>query len=327
LAEVQDSARRVQIIPRTIFFGGGTPTALTTTQLEMLLSGLNRSLDQSKLEEFTMEANPGSVSPRKAALLRRLGVNRISLGVQSWEDNLLKLLGREHDAAQAKQSFQVLRSAGFTNINIDLMFGLPTQTPDQWKATLEKTITLEPEHISAYCLTYEEDTEFFRRQARGELRSNSDLEAELFELAMTTLETDGYEHYEISNYARNGFASRHNRAYWDSLDYLGIGPGAFSTIGFKRWHNVANYREYTDKILSGESAPASIETLTPEMKRAEKLALMLRTRDGVPVSGVSKRSAEVDEFISLGLITRSNGHLVLTQRGKCMADSVAAAFV
>ena len=131
LVEVQDSTKNVEIIPRTIFFGGGTPTALATTQLEMLLSGLKCSLDQSQLEEFTMEANPGSVSPRKAALLRRLGVNRISLGVQSWEDNLLKLLGREHDAAQAKQSFQVLRSAGFTKINIDLMFGLPTQTPDQ----------------------------------------------------------------------------------------------------------------------------------------------------------------------------------------------------
>jgi oxygen-independent coproporphyrinogen-3 oxidase len=327
LAEIQDFRENVEIIPRTIFFGGGTPTALTTTQLEMLLSGLNRSLDPSQLEEFTTEANPGSVSPRKATLLRRLGVNRISLGVQSWDDNLLKLLGREHDAAQAKQSFQVLRSAGFSNINIDLMFGLPTQTPDQWKATLEKTITLAPEHISAYCLTYEEDTEFFQRQARGELRSNSDLEAELFELAMTTLEIAGYEHYEISNYARDGFASRHNRAYWAGRDYLGIGPGAFSTIGSKRWHNVPDYRGYTDKILSGESVIASIETLTPEMKRAERLALMLRTRDGIPVRTVSKRTAEVDEFISLGLIARSNGHFVLTRRGKCVADSVAAAFV
>jgi oxygen-independent coproporphyrinogen-3 oxidase len=327
LAEVDHYTSHGGIIPRTIFFGGGTPTALTTTQLEFLLGGLNHSLDRSPLEEFTMEANPGSVSARKAALLHRLGVNRISLGVQSWDDDLLQLLGREHNAAQAKQSFRILRSAGFININIDLMFGLPTQTPDQWKTTLETTIALGPEHISAYCLTYEEDTEFFRRHARGEFRSSTDLEAELFELAMTTLEAAGYDHYEISNYARPGFASRHNRAYWSGRDYLGIGPGAFSTIGSKRWHNLTDYRGYTDKMLSGQSVIASVEKLTPEMKRAEKVALMLRTRDGIAIRTVSKRRDEVDEFISLGLIASRNGHLVLTPRGKCLADSVAAAFV
>jgi oxygen-independent coproporphyrinogen-3 oxidase len=326
-AEIQAAARRMAIIPRTIFFGGGTPTALTTSQLEFLLNDMRKSLDLSQLEELTMEANPGSVSARKAALLRRHGVNRLSLGVQSWDDNLLTLLGREHNAAQAEQSFQILRAAGFANINIDLMFGLPTQTSEQWQATLEKTVSLAPEHISAYCLTYEEDTDFFRKKARGELRSNTDLEAELFELAMATLESAGYRHYEISNYAREGFASRHNRAYWTGRDYLGIGPSAFSTVGFQRWQNVANYRDYADKILSGESAIASVESLTPEMKRAEKIALMLRTRDGLPTATLAEWPAEVDEFMSLGLITRSNDHFVLTRRGKCIADSVAAAFV
>jgi oxygen-independent coproporphyrinogen-3 oxidase len=326
-AEIQAAPRRMAIMPGTIFFGGGTPTALTTSQLEFLLNDMRKSLDLSQLEELTMEANPGSVSARKAALLRRLGVNRLSLGVQSWDDNLLTLLGREHNAAQAEQSFQILRSAGFANINIDLMFGLPTQTREQWQATLEKTVSLAPEHISAYCLTYEEDTEFFRRQARGEWRSNTDLEAELFELAMATLESAGYRHYEISNYAREGFASRHNRAYWTGRDYLGIGPSAFSTVGFQRWQNVANYRDYADNILSGESAIASVESLTPEMKRAEKIALMLRTQDGLPTATLAEWPAEVDEFMSLGLITRSNDHFVLTRRGKCIADSVAAAFV
>ena len=142
----------------------------------------------------------------KSRLLKKFGVNRISLGVQSWDDELLKLLGREHNAQQAEESFRILREAGFTNINVDLMFGLPGQTIEQWRATLEKTIALQPEHISAYCLTYEEDTEFFLRHARGEFRQDADADAEFFEMTMAILEDAGYEHYEISNYARPGFS-------------------------------------------------------------------------------------------------------------------------
>ena len=175
-----------RVAPETIFIGGGTPTALTTAQLEYLLGGFRDRLDLSALREWTVEANPGSVSPRKAEVLRSLGVNRISLGVQSWDDELLKLLGREHNAAQAEASFQILREAGFTNLNIDLMFGLPGQTLAQWEATLEKTIALGPEHISTYCLTYEEDTEFFARQVRGEFREDPDSDARFLESAMRT---------------------------------------------------------------------------------------------------------------------------------------------
>src|SRR5947207_8373547 len=160
-AELEATAHDLEIVPRTIFFGGGTPTALTTGQLEFLLSGLSRRLNLAALEEFTIEANPGSVSAGKADLLHQLGVTRVSLGVQSWDDKLLQLLGREHNAAQAQESFEILRAAGFENINIDLMFGLPGQTAAQWQSTLEKTIALNPNHISAYCLTYEEDTDFF----------------------------------------------------------------------------------------------------------------------------------------------------------------------
>src|SRR5438270_8907395 len=202
------------ISPSTIYFGGGTPTALMTAQLEFLLEGFRRRIDLSSVEEWTMEANPGSVSARKAAVLKKFGVNRISLGVQSWDDELLKLLGREHSAQQAEHSFHLLRAAGFSNINIDLMFSLPGQTIKQWRLTLEKTIALQPEHISAYCLTYEEDTEFFARFQRGEFAVNDETEARFLELAMTKLERAGYEHYEISNYARPGFRSEHNGSYW-----------------------------------------------------------------------------------------------------------------
>jgi len=169
------------IRPSTIYFGGGTPTALNVAQLELLLRGFHERLDLSQLVEWTIEANPGSVSARKAGILKKVGVNRISLGVQSWDEELLELLGREHNAQQAKESFRILRDAGFTNINVDLMFGLPGQTVDQWCATQKKTIALQPEHISTYCLTYEEDTEFFVRQARGEFRQDEDTDAEFFQ--------------------------------------------------------------------------------------------------------------------------------------------------
>jgi putative oxygen-independent coproporphyrinogen III oxidase len=315
------------LVPTTVYFGGGTPTALTISQLEFLLGGLNERLDLSRLREWTMEANPGSVSSRKAALLAGLGVNRISLGVQSWDSRLLKTLGRDHSAHQAAESFRILRAAGLSNINIDLMFGLPGQTVDQWRRTLETTIALEPEHISTYCLTYEEDTEFFLRRARGEFRADTDAEAGFFEMAISTLEASGYEHYETSNYARPGFASLHNQAYWSGQDYLGIGPSAFSTLGLRRWQNVPNYREYIDRTLGGQSAVGSTEDLTVRMKRSEKIALSLRTRVGVAATLLEPFADETREFIRLGLLQRSNRNFILTRAGKLVADSIAEAFV
>jgi oxygen-independent coproporphyrinogen III oxidase len=315
------------LTPETIYFGGGTPTALTTSQLEFLLGGLHKRLNLSSLAEWTIEANPGSVSARKAALLRKLGVTRVSLGVQSWDSELLKVLGREHNSQQAEQSFQVLRAAGFSNINIDLMFGLPGQTIEQWKFTLEKTIALLPDHISAYCLTYEEDTEFFLRHARGELVQDTDTDAAFFDMTMSILEDAGYEQYEISNYARPGFSSVHNRAYWLGKDYLGIGPSAFSTVGMNRWQNVCDYRTYADRVLSGRSPRGVSENLTREMKRTERLALSLRTSDGVSASELKRFAQEKNEFIALGLLRKSNGNFVLTRKGKELADSVAEAFL
>ncbi len=313
--------------PSTIYFGGGTPTALTTAQLEFIFRGFRQQLDLSELVEWTTEANPGSVSDRKAAVLKEFGVNRISLGVQSWDDSLLKLLGREHNAQQAEQSFRALRRAGFSNINIDLMFGLPGQTREQWRATLKKTISLQPEHISTYCLTYEEDTDFFLRHSRGELHQDPETDAQFFEMTMSILETAGYAHYEISNYARPGFLSVHNRGYWSGQDYLGIGPSAFSTVGGKRWQNIPQFRHYADLVLSDHSPIASVEDLTIETKRAEKIALSLRTRDGAPAQLLEPFSKTTDEFIKLGLLSRSNGSFVLTRAGKLLADSVAEAFV
>ena len=321
------SGRECCLLPSTIYFGGGTPTALNIDQLKLLLRGFHETLDLSQLVEWTIEANPGSVSARKATLLKKSGINRISLGVQSWDEELLKLLGREHNAEQAKESFRILRHAGFTNINVDLMFGLPGQTREQWRKTLGETIALEPEHISTYCLTYEQDTEFFLRHARGEFRQDADADAELFEMTMAILENAGYRHYEISNYARPGFESVHNRAYWLGKDYVGIGPSAVSTLGMQRWQNICDYRAYIERVFSGESTCGTSENLTNEMKRSERIALGLRTREGISTSELKDFARNIDELITLELLRKSNGNFVLTRRGKALADSVVEAFL
>jgi len=326
LAELVASARNI-LRPETIFFGGGTPTALTTAQLDLLLGGFRTQLDLTGVREWTFEANPGSVSETKAKLLREFGVTRISLGVQSFDDELLQLLGREHSAAQAEVSFQLLRRAGFENLNVDLMFGLPGQTLAQWQATLRRALALEPDHVSAYCLTYEEDTEFFLRQSRGEFRVDAEVDADFFTLADELLGAAGFAHYEVSNYARPGFESVHNRAYWSGADYLGLGPSAVSTVGLQRWQNISDYRAYSDRLLRGESASTGDEILTPQMKRAEAIALSLRTNQGVPAQWVEDQPGDVEEFVRLGLMLPAAGRYVLTRAGRLLADSVAEAFV
>jgi oxygen-independent coproporphyrinogen-3 oxidase len=327
LAELSTLTAETPLQPTTIYFGGGTPTALTNAHIEKLVRGFPDRLDTSRLQEWTFEANPGSVSQRKAQLLRNAGVNRISLGVQSFEDSLLALLGRDHSATQAETTFNRLRRCGFENLNVDLMFGLPGQTLAQWKDTLRRAIALAPEHVSAYCLTYEEDTEFLLRHQRGELRNDPEADADFFATADELLGAAGFEHYEVSNYARPGFQSIHNRAYWSGRDYLGIGPSAVSTIGLQRWQNVADYLAYSDRVLSGVSASTGEEILTPEMKRAESIALSLRTSDGAPAALLGHRPDEVDEFVRLGLLQSREDCYVLTRAGRFLADSVAEAFV
>jgi oxygen-independent coproporphyrinogen-3 oxidase len=327
LRELETLAGQFDLPVETIFFGGGTPTALSTAQLEHLLGGFRQRVDLTGLREWTIEANPGSVSARKAALLKTIGVTRVSLGVQSWDDDLLHLLGREHNAAQAEESFRIVRDAGHRNVSIDLMFGLPGQSLAQWERTLARTIALGPDHVSAYCLTYEEDTEFFLRHARGEYRQDDSNDARFFESAMRMLEAAGYAQYETSNYARAGYESVQNRAYWAGADYLGIGPSAFSTVGAKRWQNVCDYRAYSDRVLTDGSPIVSTEALTAQAKRAEQIALGLRTRDGVPAEWLASSAAGYSEFVALGLLQRNGSHLVLTAKGKLLADSVAEAFV
>ena len=327
LREVDRAAEKYTLRPETIYFGGGTPTSLLTAQLDHLLSGLRDRLDLTALREWTVEANPATLREDKARLLRDMGVTRVSLGVQSWDDVVLKTLGRVHSAEQAERTYEVLRASGIPAINLDLMFAVPGQRPSQWRATLEKTIALKPDHISSYCLTYEEDTAYFQKLAGGDFRQDVERDAQLFEETMDTLAAGGFVQYEISNYAHPGCESQHNRAYWLGADYLGFGPGAFSTVGFSRWENVRDTAGYTRGILGGEEVTGFREQLDASMRAGEIAAFRIRMADGIPETELGHSSDAIAEFERLGLVVRGDGTVRLTRRGKLLADSVAEAFV
>jgi len=320
LTEAEKYAAALQ--PRTIFFGGGTPSALSTSQLEFLLGGLRGRLDFSRVAEWTLEMNPATVSLEKARALLDLGVNRISMGVQSWHDDELQTLGRVHTAAQAERSYHILREAGVPNVNLDLIFGVPGQTRDQWRASLERTIALEPDHISAYCLTYEEDTEFFLRLQRGEHRPDEGLDADLFELTMDLLGAAGYAQYEISNYARPGRECRHNLAYWTAADYVGLGPSAFSTVGTERWKNVSDTADYVRRVNECADTADFRETVDARTRRGEQLAFALRTS-----AGIAETNDEVLRLQAAGYLEPRGERWVLTRSGKMVADAIAETFV
>ncbi|PWU06046.1 MAG: coproporphyrinogen III oxidase [Verrucomicrobia bacterium] len=324
LDAVLKEAALIPFQPQTVFFGGGTPTALSSKQLEYLICGLQARLDFSQVREWTVEMNPATVSLEKARLLLGLGVTRISMGIQSWDVELLQTLGRVHTAVQAEHSYDILREAGFSNINLDLMFGIPGQTIRQWEDSLRKTIALHPEHVSAYCLTYEEDTEYFLRLGKGIYRQDPENEIALFEITMTLLEKGGYQQYEISNYARPGKECRHNLAYWNGADYIGLGPSAFSTMGPSRWSNFASTSQYIQQISEGKDAASFREILSPEIRQSERIAFGLRTHRGVPSAWISRHQKKVDEFLKLGLLEMEEQTVRLSRPGRLLADSVAA---
>ena len=327
MREVDRAGEKFALRPETIYFGGGTPTALLTGQIEYLFGGLRERLDLSALREWTVEANPATVREEKARLLREMGVTRVSLGVQSWDDVLLKTLGRVHTAAQAEHTYGILRASGIPAINLDLMFAVPGQRPSQWRATLEKTIALRPDHISSYCLTYEEDTAYFQKLAGGDFRQDEERDAQLFEETMDTLTAGGFAQYEISNYARDGRESQHNRAYWLGADYLGFGPGAFSTVGLSRWENVRDTAAYTRGVLAGETVAGFREELSAATRAGEIAAFRIRMAEGIPCAEVAPWGAALAGFERHGLLREEAGALRLTRRGKLLADSVAEAFV
>ena len=310
--------------PRTVFIGGGTPTALSVTQLERLFAGLQRHLDFTNTEEFTIEMNPATVTTRKAELLRGFGLNRVSMGVQSWDPDLLKVLGRVHDADQVRRSFAILRETGFDNLNLDLIYGVPGQSLAQWEDSIRQTVALGPEHISAYCLTYEEDTEYFERMTRGEFREDVESDAGFFERGVEMLSAAGYGQYEISNYARPGRECRHNLAYWEGADYLGLGPSAWSTIGERRWQNVPDTAAYVQAVQAGVRPLRNEEILPATTREAENIAFGLRMNTGIDPARLAERHDLITGLREEGLLEDHGPRVRLTPRGRLLADEIAA---
>ena len=332
LAELDHHRRELDIVPRTIYFGGGTPSMLSPKHTTALLDGLRARLDLGSLAEWTLEANPRTFDLEKARQWRDAGVTRVSLGVQSWNPKHLETLGRDHSPHEAKEAFRILRDAAIPVVNIDHMFALPGQTPDEWQADLQQTLALEPDHISTYNLTYEEDTEFMSRFRRGEYHQDPDADAIFFELARDHLRSAGFDHYETSNFARAGHGldrrSVHNRAYWAGADYLGLGPGAVSTVGGKRWTSLADTARYIECVQRFGTTATGIEPLAPEQWRLERIALGLRTSEGIPIGLLDTKSGEaLRNLESEGLLLLAGNRVILTDRGRLLVDSVAAALV
>ena len=328
LGELDLRLENTPLQPHTIYFGGGTPTALSETHLETLLAGLNDRLDFSELREFTVEVNPRTLPQSKAEMMRRMGVTRASLGVQAWDVETLKTLGRDHSPDEARDTFATLRAAGFPSVSLDLMFSIPGQSTEAWESSLIETLRLKPDHISTYNLNYEEDTEFIERLRRGQYRESQDRDATHFHLAAKMLGEAGFEHYEISNHALPGHQSMHNAAYWFGADYVGIGPSACGTIGRQRYQNVADTEAYMNQSRKGILPVGSEEVLSDEERRTERFGLELRTARGLSVGLVRDASLKMLEVLKAdGLLVVEEGFVRLTAQGKALADSIAVALL
>ena len=324
VAEAHHAAATIPLDIETVFFGGGTPTLLSHTHLELLLDGLHQTLPLSNVREWTFEANPKTFDRAKLEILRTHGATRLSLGVQSWNSQFLQLLGRDHTPEGARESFELARQSGFPSLGIDLMFALPGQTIDQWRVDIDTTLDLQPDHISTYNLTYEEDTEFMQRFERGEFHQDPDADAPFFLLAAEKIPAKGYHHYEISNYARPGHASQHNSAYWKGSSYLGLGPSAVSTIHRQRWTNIPDTTRYIEAVESFHHARGSAETLTDNDWRTERLALALRTSQGIALEMVGgPHNPTVQSLLEQNLAHIRQTHLALTRKGRLLADTIA----
>ena len=321
---------------RTLYIGGGTPTALSASQLEVLLEGLTKNLDLSVLEELTIEANPGDLDADKIAVLQNSAVNRVSLGVQTFDDKMLKKIGRSHTEKDIYENIDRLKLAGFDNISIDLIYALPGQTMEQVKDNVAKAIALDIPHMSLYSLILENHTVFMNRMRRGKLPlPKEELEAEMFEYIIAELERTGFEHYEISNFSKPGFESRHNLMYWDNAEYYGIGAGASGYVDGVRYKNHGPIRHYLKAVEEG-SARINEEHLSQREQMEEEMFLGLRKKSGVSMARFEEKFERsfqelygdvVRDLIRQGLMQVDGDCIRMTKRGLFLGDTVAERFI
>lgn len=321
---------------RTLYIGGGTPTALSAPQLAFLLEKLTDKLDLSYLEELTIEANPGDLDQEKIAVLKDSPVNRVSLGVQTFNDRMLKQIGRSHLEKDIYENIANLKKAGFDNISIDLIYALPKQTMEDVKTNVAKAIALDIPHMSLYSLILENHTVFMNRMRRGKLPlPKEDLEAEMFEYIIAELEKAGFEHYEISNFSKPGFESRHNLMYWDNAEYYGIGAGASGYVDGIRYKNHGPIRHYLQAVEAG-NARVQEEVLTLHEKMEEEMFLGLRKKSGVSkkrfeekfgLSFEDQYGSVVSELTEQGLLVPDKDIVRMTKQGLFLGDTVAEKFI
>lgn len=311
----------------TLYLGGGTPSLLNPDQLAEVFTSLRAAFTFAPSSEVILEANPDDITPEKLSVYKDLGVNRISVGVQSFREEEIRFLQRRHTAAGAERALGEIRRAGFKNLGVDLMYGLPGQTLSHWLVSLKRALEFQPEHLSCYQLTVEEGTVLGRLKTKGGLQLPDEKAGRRFFLATSRfLEKRGYLHYEISNFARTeALVSRHNSKYWKHVDYLGLGPGAHSFLQGRRWWNVRSVRRYTSLLAQGRLPIEGEESLTPDQLLLETLYFGFRTRRGIDLHLLETddpMQAAASELEKSGLVIRKDGRLIPTRQGFLLADSL-----
>jgi oxygen-independent coproporphyrinogen-3 oxidase len=321
----------------SIYFGGGTPTTLSVEQLSGIIELCRDKFEVAPNTEITSEANPGTISRGFLEKLNAAGVNRLSFGVQSFDDGELQMIGRSHSAEDARQAVRTARAAGFANVSIDLIAGLPEQKMTTWRRNLKEAFALEPDHLSVYLLELYKDAPLLHRINRGELHAiDDDLTVEMYFALKDEAERHGFDHYEISNWARPGFESRHNLKYWTGAPYWAFGVSAAGYDGAKRWSNTRNIHEYLTKIESGESPVGEVIELDDEDRQSENLFLRLRLKEGINlrehqarfgVNVLERYREDLERLNEAGLIELDNETLKISRAGTVLANEVFAAFV
>ena len=321
----------------SVFFGGGTPTTLSIPMLEQLMQAVFENWDIAEDAEITTEANPGTLDREMAQALKKMGFNRLSMGVQAWQNRLLKSLGRIHTIESFQDNFKAVREAGFENVNTDLMFALPNQTMADWKETVQNMVAMNPEHISAYSLILEEGTPFYDRYEKGELEpAEEELDREMYHWAVEYLAEHGYEQYEISNFAKAGRQSRHNRIYWQTEEYLGMGLGSHSYMNGERFHNIYDLQEYVQADGEVSLLKEDVEIITREDALAEFMFLGLRLTEGVTFERFRERfgdemkniyGRQIEKLAADGLLQEDEKGIRLTERGTDISNVVFEEFL
>ncbi len=319
---------------QSVYFGGGTPTVLSNDQLSGIADVIKEHFQLADSAEFTVEANPNSTTRQNLSLFRELGVNRLSLGIQSFSDAVLYKLGRLHTAKQAVDAFQSARSEGFYNIGIDLIYGVPGQTREQWEETMATAIELAPQHVSIYSLSLDEGSQLKEQADSGQFfLPDDEVAAERYEYSVSTLHDSGYFRYELSNFSLPGFECRHNMNYWAQGEYLGLGPGASSFISGRRFHTISDHEEYARRLAHGQPVVAGSESLTMQQSAQERLLLGLRTSRGVDLRGFlqefghssfNRLQATLEPLSDVGLLVIRDGHVRLTDQGILLCNEALA---